>query len=488
MRVAGLASLGCVAAMGGGTSACSGSMAAPRAQLVVVVDTDAHVVGELASRPEVSPDAAVDTLRIDVLDDQNRLVDLHTFVVADTASWPLSFGIEPSPKLGSEVRIWVRAFRALFATGGFAENGAATLDPPSQVTIDRLIVLPLPTYGVQQVRVTLRGDCLGTPSGFGSPLQTCLGEGQLAGDPHQVDATGGATSSAVGTWGPALEVTCKSVPSSEQVCVPGGFFVLGDLNAVGDGDTPDAETVPLRPVVVSPFLIDKYEFTVGRFRTLVNQGNFSGVMPTARAAADPFFQFCTWLGANDASNDPLPLNCVPYASAVELCSGLLPTEAQWEYAARGRGQRLSYPWGGTEPQCCSASLNREGPPPVLPVMCPSTGVEPVGSHPLSAACTGSGPSGSTQSMGDVTRDGIYDMAGSLSEELADDLQSLSAPCWNTSVILRDPSCRAVNAAPVLRGSYWNAGFATALLPLRHSVSTDGVPTEGFRCAYKDGTP
>jgi hypothetical protein len=39
-----------------------------RAQVLVSVDTDAHLVGELAARPEVSPAAAVDTLRVDILD------------------------------------------------------------------------------------------------------------------------------------------------------------------------------------------------------------------------------------------------------------------------------------------------------------------------------------------------------------------------------------------------------------------------------------
>jgi formylglycine-generating enzyme required for sulfatase activity len=486
MRVVGWASVACMATVGGGIPGCSDT-AAPRAQLVVTIDTDAHVVGELALRPDVSPDAAIDTLRIDVLDASNNSVDTHTFVVADTASWPLSFGIESSPELGTEIRIWARAFRSLFASSGFAANGAATLDPTAQVTIDRLIVLPVPSSGVRQVHVTLRTDCLGTPSGFGSPLQTCLGAGQFAGNPHEVDPSNGQSSpSAVGTWQPALEVPCKSTPSSGQVCVPGGFFVLGDLNAVGDGDTIDEETVPLRPVIVSPFLVDKYEFTVGRFRTLVNSGSFVGTMPIERQPSDPTYQFCTWLGADDGSNDALPLNCIPYASATELCQGLLPTEAQWEFAARGRGERLNYPWGDAEPQCCSASLDRVGPPPDVALCQPGIGIEPVGSHPLSADCTEVGPSGTTQTMGDVTRDGICDMAGSLSEVLADSLQALSAPCWTASAVLRDPLCTATNAAYAMRGSNWNAGLDSALLPLRHSTAGDPVPTEGFRCAYKDG--
>lgn len=491
MRMAGSARLGrfaCITAMGSSAGAACSDTAPPRAQLLIVIDTDAHVVGEIASRPEVSPDATIDTLEIEVLDDQNRFVDENTFLVADTSNWPLSFGIEPSAELGTEVRIWIHAFRALFASSGTTGNGTATLASPPQVTIDRLIAVPLPSSGVSQVRVTLRYDCLGTPSSFGSPLQTCLSKALPKGDPHDgLDAADASLSSSVGTWPPAIEVPCKSTPSATQVCVPGGFFVLGDLGAVGAGLTTDYEPVPLRPVILSPFLIDKYEFTVGRFRALVNEGVFSGTMVNANAPSDPTNQYCTWLGSSDGANDALPLNCVPYDSAVALCDGLLPTEAEWEYAARGRGERYDYPWGDAEPQCCSASLDRSGPP-LYPGTCTGIGIEPVGSHAISAQCVGTDASGATEAMGDVTRDGIYDMAGSLSEALADSLQSLSAPCWNTSAILTDPLCTAANAAPAMRGAYWNAGLASALLPLRYNAATDGSPTEGFRCAYKDGAP
>jgi hypothetical protein len=123
------------------------------------------------------------------------------------------------------------------------------------------------------------------------------------------------------------------------------------------------------------------------------------------------------------------------------------------------------------------------------MMCPGTGVEPVGSHPVSASCTAMGVAGTMVDVGDVTRDGVQDMAGSLSEALGDFLQPYNAPCWSTSALLRDPACQAVsNAAFVLRGTYWNAGLGNALLPLRFSVSTAGAPSEGFRCAYKDGAP
>jgi formylglycine-generating enzyme required for sulfatase activity len=457
-----------------------------------VVDTDAHVTGELATHADVSQDSAIDTLRVEVLDDRNSEVDSFTLVVADPNVWPLSFGIAASPSFGSEVRVRLRAFQALFAASGTTANGAATLDPAAEVTIDRLIAVPVPTSGVQTVRVTLQTDCMGTASGFGSPLKSCLDAGHLAGDPHAgLDTSGDALPSSVGTWAQALAVPCRATPKDRQICIPGGFFILGDLYAVGAQQLLEAfEPVPLHPVLVSPFHLDEYEYTVGDFRALVAAGTFTadtGTMPTFATPSDPFNQFCAWLGPDDASHDSFPLNCVPYATAQTLCAlagGSLPTEAQWEYAARGRGQRRLYPWGAGEPGCCSASLNRLGAPPAFPMMCSGMGLEPVGSHPLSSSCSAVA-SGQSSPTGDMTRDGVYDMAGSVSEALADSADPFTSPCWTTAAILHDPSCNDPAAPFGERGSNWNAGTGTALLALRNDYSGAGSPTSGFRCAYAD---
>src|ERR1700722_19926525 len=156
-----------------------GCTAPARAQLVVSVDTDAALVGQIALDPSISADAAIDTVRVDVRDENDAVGDLRTFVASDVPSWPLSFGVLPDD--AGEIRLRIRLFRASFASAETTDQ-SATLDPPPSVTIERLAQLAVPD-GVTQVGLFLTEDCLGTPSSFVAPETTCIDAGNLAGAP-----------------------------------------------------------------------------------------------------------------------------------------------------------------------------------------------------------------------------------------------------------------------------------------------------------------
>ncbi len=459
------------------SGACSHTAPA-RPQLLVVIDTDAHVVGELTARQDVSADATIDTLRIDVLDASGMEYAANTFVVSSSSAWPVSFGIQPPATGSGAVLVRVRAFRALFATGGTVLGGQATLDPDPDVTIDRLVALAFPDSGEQVASVTLAEDCMGIPVGFGSPQTTCVDASTTSADPHTGVTSGGDSPSVVGTWAPALDVPCGAQPDADQVCIAGGFTIMGDLNDVGaTAFMPSEEPVPLRPAIVGPFLLDKYEFTVGRMRALVQSGSIIAP-PTTYDPTDESTAWCTWLGPNDASNDQKPVNCIGVASAAQACAlagGRLPTEVEWEFAARGRGQRLTFPWGNTVPQCCTSSLSRPGPDFSVECLQGGSGVENVGSHPVQASCAGTG---------DVSRDGVFDMGGSVEEAVSTSFVAYSDPCWQSPGIVRGAPC---TSGTVLgsRGSNWSVGLATAFSAARNYDTNDF--SSGFRCAA-DGAP
>ena len=135
-----------------------------------------------------------------------------------------------------------------------------------------------------------------------------------------------------------------------------------------DGQGEDDEH-PQHRVTLSAFSMHRTEVTVAAYGACVRDGRCSP--PNAG-------DYCNW---GVAGREQHPVNCVDWDQAVSFCGfagGRLPTEAEWEYSARGTDGR-EYPWGNAPPD--DARLRWSGVNEV-------TGTSPVGGHPSGASPLG----------------------------------------------------------------------------------------------------
>jgi len=462
------------AALVGGLAAasCDAEVATPRGQILVVIDTDLPIVGQLADRPELSPAAAIDSVRVDAFRDDGTREDFLDVVVPDVEDWPLSFGIASGGK--RSIRIQIRAFKAAYADRGEL-NGRDTLEPRPELTIDRVVDIPLPSEGVQRVVVRLAGDCLGVRPVFDAATQvvtSCIDGMRPSGSPSEgIEEYDELAASVVGTWEPAIEKPCAEAEDETRACIEGGFMLLGDdaFDGFEDGIDVLVASSPVRPVVMSPFFMDRTELTAGRLDALLAEGKVTLAVPPRRFdASSPLDRLCTWGGANPR----LPLNCVTLETAKQICVGAggeLPSEAQWEFAARGRGLGRVYPWGDAPPQCCSAAVDLNG-----AGTCGTSGPREVGAFTGADGCM----------PADVSRDGLVDLAGNLAEMTRDSTLPYDDPCWASPAVLRDPFCESsAIVTHVSRGGSWSGKLEKEPAVIRTTAFTDTDFT-GFRCVYR----
>jgi sulfatase modifying factor 1 len=222
--------------------------------------------------------------------------------------------------------------------------------------------------------------------------------------------------------------------------IPEGDVWRGCLES--DGECDDDER-PGGLVHVSAFFIDRFEVTAEDYNECVDDGVCLDTMdsPDCNLSAGRFDH---------------PINCVTYNMAASYCGwrGLrLPTEAEWERAARGDALTL-YPWGDTAPDCSLAAVDE----------CGSSTV-PVGSKR-----NGDSPFG------------IADMTGNVSEWVSD---FYDAGYYAASAGEDDPKGPADGMVRSVKGSAFTVpgGFPAHRISKRNAVDPGTVlRIYGIRCA------
>jgi formylglycine-generating enzyme required for sulfatase activity len=130
-----------------------------------------------------------------------------------------------------------------------------------------------------------------------------------------------------------------------MVEVPGGKFLMGCLPAL-DGECNHSYERQ-HEVELDAYVIDRTEVTVADYRACAEAGRCSTDGLDSQTALGGYTVDCNWKAAKDKH----PINCIDWAGAAAYCAFAgkrLPTEAEWEKAARGSDGRI-YPWGNERP-------------------------------------------------------------------------------------------------------------------------------------------
>jgi len=265
---------------------------------------------------------------------------------------------------------------------------------------------------------------------------------------NQIRATARQERSAAppGAQGPSLDPNRYSVHTfrtggdgATRVLIPGGTFTRGTRSETGEYDERPAREVSLKPYYINLYEVTNQQYAAFIRATGHRQQNvmvffddLSQLMgPTQPAVGVSWFDataYCTWAG------------------------GRLPTEAEWERAARGEDER-QWPWGNQFREgYANVRGNEDGYQYSAPVGSFEAGRSPYG---------------------------LYDMAGNVSEWVSD---------WYDEFYYREgevtlPKGAEEGTAKVIRGGSWNDPPSAARTTKRMAIApgrTDAII--GFRCA------
>jgi serine/threonine-protein kinase len=287
---------------------------------------------------------------------------------------------------------------------------------------------------------------------------------------------------------PALADARPAQAATELLSLSGGTFRMGSSGAELDaavqlckasGSVCRRATFeregPVREVTVDPFALERTEVTNAQLADWLSRQpvHVEGQRFVRDGSGALLLDLHSLHGGIEQAGSTFraragmaqrPAVQVTWFGAQRYCRELgrrLPTEAEWELAARGSSGRR-FPWGAGEPRCGDVTFG----------------------WTAGAGCpTPSGPGDVGTSPGDVTPEGLRDLGGNVAEWVADAYVAPYRPC---GAECRNPVAGAPGAGAVervVRGGDWQApAVASRGASRAHSEQGAAQVNVGFRCA------
>lgn len=251
-----------------------------------------------------------------------------------------------------------------------------------------------------------------------------------------------------------VEPTTFELPEG-MVLIPASRFTMGCDPEHNNGYGCPSDELPQHEVSLSAFAIDINEVTNVQYAECVAA---DGCLPPDAVASQARADYY-----ENPEYANFPMINVSWDDAVAYCTWAgkrLPTEAEWELAARGTTPR-TYAWGDDDPDCSQANIYQD------PNMSACVG-DTVG--------VGSYPAGASEF-------GVLDMTGNVWEWVAD---SYIEDFYGVSPT-ENPLAEEANQLRTVRGGGWSANWLAARLTSRaYDLSFYNGPDLGFRCAVDGG--